>query len=131
MCLCMSMCAGQRLQLAPLRVCALCDQLVSLERMCALTLTPRGLTVTRARGIVPPGPARRRGARAVRADLDTHRIHVHVPISRVTLIVFFVEERRDSRDTVRERRERQYMVFSYYQQILILPTILNKNVRSE
>ena len=35
-----------------------------------------------------------------------------------------------SRDTVRERREGQYIVSSYYQQIF-MPTILNKNVRSE
>ena len=41
------------------------------------------------------------------------------------------ESERHSRDTVRVRTERQYMVFSYYQQILIMPTILNKYVRSE
>jgi len=47
----------------------LCDVLVSLERMCALTLTPRGLTVTRARGILP-GPTRRGAALARSARIS-------------------------------------------------------------
>ena len=50
----------------------------------------------------------------------------------LTMTLRLVEEsERHSRDTVRVRTERQYMVFSYYQQILIMPTILNKYVRSE
>ena len=86
-----------------------------------------------------PSAAPRR-ARAPRGFRHTSPICDLVTLSFVDLVVTSLltlrlveleESERHSRDTVRVRTERQYMVFSYYQQILIMPTILNKYVRSE
>ena len=132
-------------ELAPASMCALCDVTcvtVSVfgENVRAHTHTSGPHRHPRAGYSTPRPSAAPRRARAPRGFRHTSPICDLVTLSFVDLVLTALltmtlrlveESERHSRDTVRVRTERQYMVFSYYQQILIMPTILNKYVRSE